>query len=144
MQHINAGGLALLESSEELRLTAYKDVGGVWTIGWGSTKAVHEGMVITRKEAEQRLYSDLSDAEQAVCHNVRVPLNDYQFSALVLFVFNVGETQFRKSTLLKKLNVCLYNDVASELSKWVYIKGVRSTGLINRRKAESDLFYRVT
>lgn len=43
---------ALIEVFEGCRLAAYRDAGGVWTIGIGHTRDVREGLVITRDEAD--------------------------------------------------------------------------------------------
>jgi lysozyme len=70
---------------------------------------------------------------------VKVRLTDNQSAALVSFV-NVGEGQFKGSTLLKKLCKGDYASVPSELSNWVYDKGKRLSGLVNRRDAEGGLW----
>jgi lysozyme len=71
-----------------------------------------------------------------------VPLNDNQFAALVSFVFNVGETAFAKSSLLKKLNAGDHAAVPKELMRWVKAAGIQMDGLVRRRLAESDLWTR--
>jgi len=53
-------GLNLTMADEGLRLTAYQDSGGVWTIGWGHTgPEVHEGLVWTREQCAAALKHDL-------------------------------------------------------------------------------------
>jgi len=143
--HVNDEGFMLIKRWEGLRLKAYKDVGGILTIGYGHTSAagkpaVYEGMVITEEEADQILWNDLQIFEQAVNKNVRVPLNPNQFSALVSFVYNVGEGAFRKSTLLKKLNNGEYDAVPAELAKWNKVGKKTVPGLVNRRAAEAGLW----
>ena len=71
----------LIEEFEGLRLTAYLDSVGVPTIGYGHTKNVHLGLVVTCQQAEEFLSQDLRIAETAVNHLVKVSLNDNQFSA---------------------------------------------------------------
>ena len=94
-----------LKQWEGLRLTAYKDSGGVLTIGYGHTGPdVKAGMTITEAQAEMLLMRDLSRFEQSVERSVKVPLTDNQFGALVSFAYNVGTEAFERSTLLKKLN----------------------------------------
>src|SRR5690606_31719741 len=92
---------------EGVKLEAYKDTGGVWTIGYGHTSAAGDpkvipGMKITQKQADEILKKDLSKFEQRVENLVKVPLTDNQFAVLVSFDFNTGA--LHKSTLLKKLN----------------------------------------
>src|SRR5690606_31851608 len=118
-RRISAAGLAHIKKWEGCKLTAYKDVAGVWTIGYGSTgNHVKPGMKITQSEADALLRKDLDRFERSVSSHVKVPLNDNQFAALVSFSFNVGTGAFQKSTLLKKLNAGDYNAVPTELMKW--------------------------
>lgn len=142
---INAAGLELVKYYEGLRLNAYVDPVGVWTIGWGHTGPdVYPGQTITKKQAEDLLEADLLKHEDYVDSVVKVRLNDNQRSALVSFAFNVGNGALGGSTLLRKLNEGDYHGAAKEFSRWVKgtINGVRVTlpGLVKRRKAESDLF----
>lgn len=133
-------GLALIQLSEGLRLTAYRDAAGVWTIGYGSTRGVKAGMKITQEQSIKRLQADVEEAEATVNKRVMVPLAQHQFDALVSFVFNVGGGAFRKSTLLEKLNLADYAGAANELSRWVKAKGRVLPGLVTRRAAERALF----
>lgn len=115
-------------------------VRGTLTIGYGHTGTVKPGMRITEAEADHLLSQDLAWAEAAVDRLVKVPLSDNQFGALVSFCFNVGETNFASSTLLRRLNAGEYDAVPHELAKWVYSKKVRMQGLVNRRAAEAGLW----
>lgn len=142
-RRINAAGLALVKQWESLRTRAYRDVGGVLTIGYGHTSAagapeVAPTMVITETRAEQILLTDLAKFEDRVSRLVKVPLTDNQFATLVSFDFNTGG--LGKSTLLKKLNKGDYDAVPSELMKWVNAGGKRVKGLVNRRAAEAGLW----
>ncbi|MGO4738667.1 lysozyme [Bosea sp. 2KB_26] len=142
-RRISDEGLALIKRWEGCRLTAYRDVAGVLTIGYGSTGAhVRPGMKITQAEADQLLVKDLARFERAVETLVKVPLNEGQFAALVSFAFNVGEGAFAKSTLLKRLNAGNYAAVPRELMKWVNAGGKKVEGLVNRRAAEGGLWAR--
>ncbi|MGO4676078.1 lysozyme [Bosea sp. 2YAB26] len=142
-RRISDEGLALIKRWEGCRLTAYRDVAGVLTIGYGSTGAhVRPGLKITQQEAEQLLIKDLARFERAVASLVKVPLNEGQFAALVSFAFNVGEGALARSTLLKTLNAGQVAAVPGELMKWVHAGGRRLDGLINRRSAEAGLWAR--
>lgn len=142
MRHINAEGLEKIKQWEGLRLTAYQDTGGVWTIGYGSTdkEYAYSGNKISEEKAEWLLKCDLARAESAVERLVTAELSDNQFAALVSFVFNVGTAAFKKSTLLKKLNKGDYNCVPSELARWNKDNGKVVEGLVNRRAAEAGLW----
>ncbi|MGU3577269.1 lysozyme [Brucellaceae bacterium C25G] len=142
-RRINAAGLSLIQQWEGLKLTAYKDVAGIWTIGYGHTSAagapqVKQGMQITKAEASRILRSDLAKFEKRVSDLVKVPLSDNQYAVIVSFDFNTGA--LHKSTLLKKLNKGDYNAVPAELAKWVNAGGKRVQGLVNRRAAEAGLW----
>lgn len=142
--------LGKLKQWEGLRLEAYQDSGGVWTIGYGHTGPdVRKGLRITEARAEELLAADLSRFERGVNNGVKVPLTDNQFGALVSFAFNVGlgdprnkkaPVGFLTSTLLRKLNAGNYNAVPSELAKWKYDNGKVVQGLVNRRAAEAGLW----
>lgn len=139
-KQINDKGLRLLKSFEGLRLNAYLDAVGVWTIGYGTTSGVRPGMQITALQAEEFLKRDLVRFERAVAELVRVPLNEDQFSALVSFTYNVGESALANSTLLKLLNRGDYRGAADQLLRWNKGDGVELPGLTRRRRAERALF----
>lgn len=131
---------------EGLRLKAYQDVVGVWTIGYGHTKTAKPGMVITEKEAERLLREDLAWAERAVANGVKVAITQPMFDAMVSLCFNIGAGAFAKSTLLRTLNSGDYEGAARQFRVWV--KGtdpktgqkITIKGLVNRRADEEALF----
>ena len=144
-RQISPHGLAKLKQWEGLKTKAYKDSGGVWTIGYGHTATAGEpkpraGMVITAAEAESILLKDLTQYEAAIENNVKVKLTDNQFAALVSFVYNIPLASFKKSKLLKKLNAGNYDAVPTELMKWTKAGGKKIQGLVNRRRAEGYLW----
>ena len=131
----------LIKESEGLRLKAYLPTpNDVYTIGYGHTKTAEKGMVITLAGAEALLLHDLQWVETAIDMYVQVPLNQNQYDALTSFIYNIGGTAFRKSTLLKKLNKKDYNGAANELLRWDKQKGKVLRGLTKRRQLEKDLF----
>jgi lysozyme len=143
---ISHNGIQFLKQWEGFEANAYKDTGGVWTIGYGTIKwkgqPVVQGMTITEKEAELALQEDLAWAQTAVNQLVRVSLTQNMFDALVSFVYNVGETAFRKSTLLRLLNQGNYTEVSKQFERWRFDNGKEVKGLLNRREAERALFQR--
>ena len=133
--------LDLIKESEGLRLEAYLPTpNDVYTIGYGHTKTAEKGMVITLAGAEELLLHDLAWVEVAVHKYVKVPLNQNQYDALCSFVYNLGATNFKNSTLLKKLNKKDYNGAANELPRWNKQKGKVLRGLTKRRQLEKGLF----
>jgi lysozyme len=141
MRKINQVGLDLVKQSEGLRLTVYRDVAGFATVGYGhKSDRMQVGNKITAEAAEQLLEQDLVAAESAVMSQVKVLLNDNQFSALVDFVFNLGAGSLEHSTLLKLLNAGNYSDAAGEFAKWDHAGGSVVEALVKRRAAEAELF----
>ncbi len=134
-------GLALTEQFEGLRLTAYQDSVGKWTIGYGHTGAdVTPGLTITQEQASALLLQDVASAVAAVNRLVTVPLTQNQFDALVDFTFNAGQGNLASSTLLRELNAGNTAGAAAQFLVWVYAGGVQLPGLVKRRQAESALF----
>ncbi|MCL2660897.1 MAG: lysozyme [Acidobacteriaceae bacterium] len=134
-------GLRMTKMFEGLSLTAYADSGGVWTIGYGHTGLdIHQGLTITREQADKLLTEDVARAAEAVNRLVKVPLTQNQFDALVDFTFNLGPGALTGSTLLRLLNSGDYNGAAAQFERWVHAGGVPLPGLIRRRRAEAELF----
>lgn len=138
-------GLQFIRREEGERLTAYADIIGVWTIGVGHTgvvdgKPVAKGMVISANKSRELLSADLLKFESAITRLVKVPLKQYEFDALVSLVFNIGETNFARSTLLKKLNTNDFEGAAEQFLAWKNAGGRPVQGLLNRRKREKDMF----
>lgn len=132
--------VSLIKEFEGLQLKAYKCPAGVWTIGYGHTKTAREGMKITERGAEELLRHDLVWVEEAINKNVRVPLNQNQYDALASWVYNLGGTNLRTSTLLKKLNAKDYYGAGQEMLRWNKAGGKVLKGLTRRREAEVALW----
>lgn len=141
---ISHNGLEFVKGNEGYRAQAYLDGGGVWTIGYGTTringKPVEAGMTCTEQEATQWLLSDLADTQTAINQLVNVPLTQGAYDALCDFVYNVGITAFKNSTMLKKLDAKDYSGAALEFIRWKYDNGKVVEGLLNRRKREQEMF----
>jgi len=143
---ISNEGLSLIKAHEGYREKMYFDQAGLPTIGYGTLiDTVQEKKYltepITRTEAEDLLRRDVSIAEKAVENYVRVPLEQYEFDALTSFVYNIGQGNFRNSTLLTLLNSgSNKEDVADQFMRWIYAGGRVSSGLEKRREKEKSLF----
>lgn len=135
-------GKKMIKEFEGLRLESYKCSSGKWTIGYGHTKGVKEGDVISKFIADDLFETDIMEFENAVNRLVTVPLNQNQFDALVSFCFNIGygDEGFGGSTMRRMLNNRDYKGAAEQFLRWVYSNGVVSAGLVRRRKAEQLLF----
>ena len=146
---VSENGLGLIKLFEGMKLEAYQDIAGIWTIGYGHTGPdVQPGMRISERDAEDILKRDLKPREDAVGRLVRVGLNQNEFDALVSFVFNVGETAFKNSTARARLNGGDRLGAAQALTWWnkATVNGVlrEVLGLTRRRAAESALFLQPT
>jgi lysozyme len=134
-------GFALTRSFEGLRLEAYQDSAGVWTIGYGHTgPEVHPGQRISEVEAEALLRSDLATAVQCARRAVQVDLVQHQFDALVDFCFNVGRGNLLGSSLLRYVNQGAFDIAVVQFGLWVHAGGKVVAGLVRRRAAEAALF----
>lgn len=140
MAAISPAALYLIKHYEGLKLEAYQDAVGVWTIGWGHTKTAKRGMVVTESQAEQLLLDDIAEHARGVAGALKVKVKQHQFDALVSFAFNLGVGALRGSTLLKLLNDGNERAAASQFDRWVYAGGQKLSGLVKRRTSERILF----
>jgi lysozyme len=136
---LSAAGFLGIVGYESFRDTAYNDGVGVSTIGFGTTTGVKPGDRITVTEALARIKGDLTAAERALKRCVTVPLYQHEFDAYTSFIYNVGQTAFCGSTLVKRLNAGDYAGACAQLSRWIYAKGKKPGGLVKRRAAERAL-----
>ncbi len=137
---ISQRGLELIKGFEGLRLKSYLCPANVWTIGYGSTGLhVREGMVISERDAEDLLRTDLRRFEQGVA-KLAPHCSPGQFDALVSFAFNLGLGALARSTLLRKHKAGDHPGAAAEFRKWVMAGGVKLNGLVRRRAAERNLY----
>jgi lysozyme len=152
---VGQSGKNLFKEWEGLELNEYLDSGGAPTIGVGhlmtrsermSGKIIIQGKAViyrnglTEQQCWDLLDQDLDSAEKAVNGAVTAALNQNQFDALVSFSFNVGNTAFLNSTLLKVLNAGQYDQVPAQLRRWVRDNGKIVKGLVNRREKEVALW----
>ena len=138
--NISKEGLSLIKKFEGCELEAYKCAAGVWTIGYGHTKDVKEGDKINRDEADYLLQEEMIEYESYINDFVEVPLNQNQFDALCSWVYNLGPTNLKNSTMLRVLNEEKYADVPQEIKRWNKAGGEVLDGLIKRREAEAKMF----
>jgi lysozyme len=131
--------LAYITKEEGVRNKAYKDTKGLWTIGVGHLiKADEQHLInatLTDEQVEELLRSDLRWCSDAVESAVRVPLSQNQYDALYSLCFNIGETNFRKSTVVKRINENDLKGAADAILMWN-----KPAVLEKRRKRERELF----
>lgn len=143
---VSKHGREFITAHEGEILRVYLDPVGLPTMGVGHLLTDEEkakypvGSVITRGVSQEFLERDLRRFENAVNTLVKVPLNQNQFDALVSFAFNVGEANFKRSSVLRHLNAGLYAKAADAFLAWNKSKGKVLPGLTRRRKEERALF----
>lgn len=133
-------GLVLIRQFEGLRLSAYQDSVGVWTIGYGTTRGVKRGQAITKAGAESLLRADVQRFEGEVSRLVKVPVSQNQWDALISFTYNLGSANLESSTLLRLLNAGDYAGAAAQFDRWNKAGGKVLKGLVTRRAAERAMF----
>lgn len=137
----NENGKNLIKSFESCRLNAYKDATGTLTIGWGHTGTIdgipiYEGLTISQQKADELFDMDLERFENHVNgYHDKYNFTSNEFSALVSFAYNVGSI-----TQLTAKGTRTKTQIANAMLKYVYSKGVKLKGLVNRRTKERNLF----
>ena len=143
-------GIETTKTAEHFRSYLYNDVARFCTIGYGhlvkrspcdGTEPSSFLRGISEANATTILVDDMARAQVAVILAVNVELTDGQFAALCDFVFNVGPTNFKNSTLLKLVNLRQFDGVPTQLRRWIIADGIRVRGLVNRRESEITLFF---
>lgn len=125
-----------IKGFETLELKAYKCPAGVLTIGYGHTRGVKDGQVITEAQADVLLKGDILNVEKSL-NSMSITFTQGQFDALVDFCFNLGMVKFIGSTLYTKILVHAPDDeIAAQFRRWVYGGGKKLDGLVKRREWE--------
>lgn len=158
---LSAAGLVALASLENgpgnvPPTTAYTDSAGVQTICTGHINGVTRGMRTTLGQCEQWLVEDTGAAGRAVGRCVKVPVTQEQYDALVLLDFNIGDSLFCASTLVRRLNAGDCTGAAVRFGDFICERGKprrlpdrcnainpakrTSAGLVKRRATERAIF----
>jgi lysozyme len=139
--------LNTIQQFEGLKLKAYKDSVGIWTVGFGNIfnldtgNPIKEGDEISLETAERWLKIEVDNLQAKMRKVITVPLNDNQWTALTSLAYNIGFGAFKRSTLLRLLNAgASKEEVAKQFLRWNKAGGKEVKGLTNRRQAESNLF----
>ncbi|MEL6359583.1 MAG: lysozyme [Pseudomonadota bacterium] len=137
-------GLNLIKGYEGLRMSAHYTPNEEWTVGYGHTDSARHGMSVTEVEAERLLRQDVQPIEKLLSDTVRAPLNQNEHDAIVSLIFNIGEVNWKRSTVLRKLNEGDKLAAARAMEMWTMarVNGelVSLDGLVRRRAAEKSLF----
>jgi len=145
---VNAEGYSLIKKFEGCRLKSYRCPSGIWTIGFGNTfyengDKVKEDDVITQQRAEELAKFIIDQFAVTIEPFILKPLNDNQFSACVSLAYNIGTQGFKRSSVFKKLNINpLDATIADSFRLWNKGGGKVLKGLVNRREAEIQLYFK--
>jgi lysozyme len=141
-------GINLIKSFEGFKSSPYLCPADVPTIGYGTTfypsgvKVKLSDPPISEALATEYLQYNLKTFEEYVDSYTTDSITQAQFDALVSFAYNLGPTNLKNSTLLKKVNKDPKDPtIAAEFRKWVYAGGRRLAGLVKRREAEAKLYF---
>lgn len=138
---VSPAGIRLIKHYEGLSLKAYRDIVGVWTIGYGDTENVTPGMVITEAEAQKRLSNRINrDFLPGVLAAITRKPEQFELDAMVSLAYNVGVGAFRGSTLVKLFNAGDMQGAADQFPRWDKAGGKSVKGLRRRRAAERAMF----
>lgn len=140
LMKISQKGIDLIKKFEGCKLYAYKDSVGVWTIGWGNTSHAKAGMSITQQQAESFLKDDIKPVE-TLLNGMGINYTQNQFDALTSWIFNLGQGNFKSSTMYKYI-VAKKSDIeiTDQMVKWHNAGGKPLLGLKKRRCAEANMF----
>lgn len=145
MSIVNKAGIDLIKQWEGCKLKAYKDVAGIWTVGYGLTSRagfieVGPDTTLTQDEADWYLEKVVDDFASKIRPMVSPPVNENQFAAFVSLAYNIGTGAFSRSSALKHFNAGRIDLVPDAMRMWRKAGGKVVQGLINRREAEIKLF----
>lgn len=133
---ISDNGVALIKKWEGYLAKASNALDGVWTIGFGHTFGVKEGMTCTIEQATEWLKQDIATFEERVNKYQSVyNFNQNQFDALVSFCYNIGNIKQLTNDGKKSIE-----NIAKDMLLYVNCNGKPLQGLVNRRKDEQALF----
>lgn len=146
---IGQQGIDLIKKFEGFSSKPYLCPAKICTIGYGATfypdgkKVTMTDKIITESEGVDLLKHMLVKFEQYVDSYCIDTISQNQFDALVSFCYNVGPANLKASTLLKKVNVNPNDEtIRAEFMKWTKAGGKTLKGLVTRRQAEADLYFK--
>ena len=131
---MNQAGLDLLKQYEGFRANAYRDIVGIWTLGYGFTQGVKPGDHMTQAEGDARLLKELESYAPGV------PGTENQLAAMTVLAYNIGKPSFDHSTV-KRLHVARdFQGAADAFRMWDKANGKVVYGLVRRRESERALY----
>ncbi|ADR52329.1 phage-related lysozyme [Candidatus Liberibacter solanacearum CLso-ZC1] len=87
----------LIKRFEGLRLSAYRCSAGVWTIGYGHTRCIAKGLLITEQQANTLLLQNISKTinQALVISSILAEAGENRLSAICYFIFNIGVGRYK-------------------------------------------------
>ena len=133
--------IKLIKESEGCQLTSYKCPAGIWTLGYGQTQGIKQGMTWTQQQADDDLIKTaLAVLDRAVKYSpILATANMEKQAAIADIIYNIGIGAYKKSTLKKYIDLGDFQSASVEILKWDKANGKQLKGLSIRRKKESDL-----
>ena len=150
---LSPDGVVFLEGEEGRRRVEYPDAAGNPTIGVGhlltgaeiasktimiNGTPVYYAGGLTDDQITALLTQDCAAREQALSALVVCPLGQHQFDALFSLYYNIGDTNFKKSSLLKILNGGVWTALEAAWLMWKWAGG--KPILLGRRQREYQLW----
>lgn len=146
MKEALRSAVALAKEFEGLKLSPYLCPAGVPTIGYGTvwkpdgTKVTLNDPAITKATAELWLITTL----EGICISAAkaspvLTTNENAWGAITDFIYNLGLSRYKASTLKKRIDEQDYTAAGNELLRWVRAGGKVLPGLVKRRQAERKL-----
>ena len=140
LMKISQKGIDLIKKFEGCKLYAYRDSVGVATIGYGHIKGVKMGMSITQQQAEMFLKDDIKPVETFL-NGMGINYTQGQFDALTSWIFNLGQGNFKSSTMYKYIVARKPDlEITDQMVKWHNAGGKPLIGLMKRRCSEANMF----
>ena len=135
--------LEIIKKYEGFSSQAYKCPSGVWTVGWGHTgRDINKDTILTREEAELMLKKDVTNLQEQILFLLDGKPSMNELDALTSLVYNVGLGAFKKSRLLKRINLKENGElIAKEWIEFNKVNGKVVKGLIRRRAEEISLYF---
>lgn len=147
-------GVQFIKDWETFKPMPYNDSEGYCTIGYGhlieKKKCANIALPdkfkngISKEKANELFNLRLPDYEKAVQRDIKVPLFQYEFDALVSLVFNTGVNFLNtggakdgETKIKKYINDKDYDAGADEMAD---VTNRGTSGLVKRRKAEINMF----
>lgn len=135
---LSTAGHKLIQGFEALRLTAYLDTRGIWTLGWGHINGVKKGDTCSALQADEWFGNDVITAATAVNSNIKILMTQNQFDAMVSLAYNIGAHGFANSDVVKHFNLGDVNGAANAFLNW------HRPNLLGRRLKEKAFFLEAT